>query len=315
MCGEIAGTMKISIILCTLDRCRLLPVALETIAASELPPSLPWEVVVVDNNSRDGTRAVAEEFCRRHPGRFRYVFEGQPGKSFALNAGIRESRGEILVFVDDDVKVDPAWLLNLTANLMDGQWAGAGGRTLPAVPFSPPVWMSKANPIQWGGVLGGLFDLGDTPCELRMAPYGANMAFRREMFQKHGGFRVDLGPRPGDLIRNEDTEFGRRLLAAGERLRYEPGAVVYHPIDEKRAQKKYYLAWWFDFGRAMAREESHLPRSGWTARQYCAIPSMLVARLVVRTFRWLKNTKPHGRFFYKCRVWMTMGQIWEIWSK
>jgi len=42
---------------------------------------------------------------------------------------------------------------------------------------------------------------------------------------------------------------------------------------------------------------------------------MLVARLVVRTFRWLKNTKPHGRFFYKCRVWMTMGQIWEIWSK
>ena len=66
------------------------------------------------------------------------------------------------------------------------------------------------------------------PIELSQPPFGTNMAFQKKVFEKHGGFRLDLGPRPGSELRNEDTEFGRRLLAAGERLRYEPSATVYH---------------------------------------------------------------------------------------
>ena len=71
------------------------------------------------------------------------------------------------------------------------------------------------------------------------------------MFEKYGGFRTDLGPRPGSEIRSEDTEFGWRLLAAGERLRYEPSAVVYHSVSgESASDKQYFLAWWFDKARA-----------------------------------------------------------------
>jgi glycosyltransferase involved in cell wall biosynthesis len=309
------SAMKITVILCTYNRCQLLPMALERVAASTLPPAVEWEVLVIDNNSRDQTREVVEDFCRRYPGRFRYVFEGQPGKSYALNTGIREARGEILAFVDDDVTVDPQWLRNLTVPLADGQWAGAGGRTVPSDPFSPPDWLSKQEPIQWGGVLGGLFDLGDKPCELRMAPYGTNMAFRKEMFQKYGGFRVDLGPRPGNLIRNEDTEFGRRLMAGGERLHYEPSALVYHEIQEGRARKDYFLAWWFDYGRALTREEVKPLRAGGTLTQHGKLLAVLGAKLLVRTYRWMKLVNPHRRFHCKCRVWMTMGQILEICGK
>src|SRR5208283_4613883 len=120
--------MHVSVILCTYNRCRLLPTALNSLALSRVPAELAWEVLVVDNNSRDGTREVVEHFCRQHPGRFRYLLEAELGKSHALNAAIREARGGILAFVDDDVRVEPAWLANLTAPLCDGSWVGAGGR-------------------------------------------------------------------------------------------------------------------------------------------------------------------------------------------
>ena len=251
--------IQTTVILCTYNRCQVLRAALQSLAASELPGSIQWEVLVVDNNSTDQTRELVEEFCRRYPGRFRYIFEPHPGKSFALNRGIQEAKGEVLTFTDDDVSVEPMWLQNLTANLNDGEWAGAGGRTLLAHPFSPPRWLTLAGPDNLGYVLAPLFDRGLQRCELREAPYGANMAFRKMMFEKHGLFRTDLGPRPGDQIREEDIEFGRRLLVAGERLCYEPSAIVYHPIPEDRVQKSYFLARFFDTGRAILRESAPRP--------------------------------------------------------
>src|SRR5579864_7055808 len=118
--------MNITVILCTFNRCRSLEQTLGSIAHSVVPDSIEWEVLVVDNNSNDQTRDVVKGFSDQHPGRFRYIFESTPGKSHALNAGIRESRSEVLAFVDDDVTVESTWLYNLTAVLKDDTWAGTG---------------------------------------------------------------------------------------------------------------------------------------------------------------------------------------------
>ena len=88
------------------------------------------------------------------------------------------------------------------------------------------------------------------------------MAFRKEMFEKYGGFRIDLGPSPDSEIRNEDTEFGRRVTEAGERLRYEPSAVVYHDVPRQRLREEYFLRWWFDYGRAQISEDGKRPAMG-----------------------------------------------------
>src|SRR5215469_11293809 len=119
--------MNITVILCTYNRCQSLRKALESIAASRLPESIEWEVLVVNNNSKDQTREVVEEFCRAYPGRFRYLFEPKQGKSIALNTGIREAKGEVLAFMDDDVIVEPTWLRNVTAPLERGELSGVGG--------------------------------------------------------------------------------------------------------------------------------------------------------------------------------------------
>ena len=227
-----------SVVICTHDRPAELEKCLAGLKAQTLNPT---EVLVVDNNSTDRTPDLVASFCRQYPGRFRYLFEPRSGKSHALNTGIREAQGEILAFIDDDVVVEPNWLENLTAALANGEWVGAGGRILPERTFSPPRWI----PLQDAYALAPLAmfapDLEAGP--LKDTPFGANMAFQRRVFEKYGGFRTDLGPEPGGRHpqKSEDSEFGHRLLAAGERFRYEPSAVVYHSVPANRLHQKYFL--------------------------------------------------------------------------
>jgi len=296
----------ITVILCTYNRDVALGKALESVAAQKVLDSVAWEVLVVDNNSKDQTRAVVEDFCRRYPGRFRYLFEPRPGKSYALNAGIREARGQVLAFIDDDVTAEPDWLQNLTFGLHSGEWAGAGGRILPPGDFSPPRWLSLKY-RHWLGTLA-LFDLGTQPGNLTEPPFGTNMAYRREVFERYDAFRLDLGPRPDSEIRGEDTEFGARILAAGLRLRYEPAAVVHHPVPEHRLQKKYFLAWWFDKGRSDLREFGVPPNTSYFV---AGIPLLLLRRSVTWALRWMFAVSPARRFFCNSRLRWLAGQIVE----
>ena len=304
-------TLDITVILCTYNRCEDLAGALQSIAASQVGSSVTWEALVVDNNSTDQTRSVVERFSRSCPGIFRYIFEPQPGKSYALNTGIANARGEVLAFVDDDVTVEPAWLKNLTAPFLhDSELAGVGGRVLPAQKFIPPSWL----PDSFHGVVFAGFDLGDDATELDHAPYGANMAFRKSAFQKYGGFRIDLGPTPNSQIRNEDTELGRRLLAAGERLRYEPSAVVYHPIPDGRITQQYFFDWWFDYGRALIRERGDRPDVFGIPLDYLSLLSRS-AGIPGLLLRWLFAIDPRKRFYNKCLVWKGVGQIVEVYHR
>lgn len=302
--------MKVSLVLCTYNRCQSLRNALDNVVALTLPETVIWEVLVVDNNSSDQTRAVIEEYCRKYPGRVRYIFEPKPGLSNARNAGIREATGDIIAFTDDDVSIQPTWLQNLTASLKDGEWAGAGGRVLPEQTFVPPSWLSTEERHALSPL--ALFNPGAEAGRLSEPPFGANMAFRKEMFEKYGYFRTDLGRKPGSLMSNEDTEFGLRLSNGGERLRYEPSAIVYHPVPYERVQKKYFLDWWFAKGRADIRQFGTPAGANW----YCwGFPLSLIRNLVTSTLRWMVAVRPGGRFQCKLEVWYVVGEIVEFFQR
>ena len=301
--------MKITIILCTYNRCQSLGRALESAAALTLPDSDEWDVLVVDNNSNDQTQEVVQEFCDRYPGRFSCLFEPRQGKSFALNSGIGKAQGDVLAFMDDDVEVDSNWLRHLTAPLNSGEWAGAGGRILPEASFVPQKWMDLGS--RDGLAPLAMFDLGPEPGELKEPPFGTNMAFRKELFVKYGSFRTDLGPQPGSEIRSEDSEFGSRLLAAGERLWYEPSAIVYHAIPQARIQKKYFQTWWFDKGRADVRELG-IPNVRWTI---AGIPVYLFRRLVIWTLRWIMSAREPQSFSRKLKAYYNAGITLECYKQ
>lgn len=314
--------MDITLIVCTYNRCESLKTTLESVACSILPDAIEWEVLVVDNNSSDRTREVVEDFIRRHADRFRYLFEPRQGKSFALNSGIRDARGDILAFTDDDVIVEPNWLQNLTSSLHTNEWAGAAGRVLRTWTCPPPPWLSLDRRYEKMGWPLVSFDINQEAGELPSAypPLGANMAFRKEVFSRHGGFRTDLSlqgyeissvswrlARPAGGLW-EDTEFGHRLLDRGERLRYERSAVVYHPVLEHRLTKDYFLAWWFSRGRDSIRT---MPRRGpvlGIPRRYVRVAKMTTL-LIGRTLGWQLALKSCRRFYYKVLVWELAGAI------
>src|SRR5579862_7177185 len=102
--------MHITVILCTYNRAETLGKALDSVAAQNMPISLTWEVLVVDNNSRDRTREVVQQYAAKFPGRFRYFFEPAQGLSRARNAGIAQATGDVIAFMDDDVTLDCNWL-------------------------------------------------------------------------------------------------------------------------------------------------------------------------------------------------------------
>jgi glucosyl-dolichyl phosphate glucuronosyltransferase len=283
--------MTITVVVCTYNRCQVLRKALESIAQSRVPERVEWEVLVVDNNSSDTTAEMVAELRSRFPGRFRYLFESEQGKSFALNAAIRESPSDVLAFTDDDIIVDPWWLWNLTADLETDAWGGSAGRVIPVWDRPIPRWLDLDELLLAGPYVA--FDLGDEPGALTKAPFGANMAFRSEVFGKHGGFRTDLGRIGTHLRCGEDTEFVRRLLSAGERLRYQPAAVVYHPVAEERLRKGYLLSWFFWYACSDRMQSGRLPEARWSL---AGVPIYLVRRLARWSLQWTISTEAAARF-------------------
>src|ERR1041385_2520546 len=117
------------------------------------------------------------------------------------------------------------------------------------------------------------------------------MAYRREMFERYGLFRTDLGPRGREMIRGEDTEFGLRLLAGGERVLYVPGAIVYHPVEPERMRLRYFEQYYFGEGRMQIRA---FPLPAGTVR-WLGIPRYCYRGFVEHLFRWATSLNPRAR--------------------
>lgn len=299
------SVIQITVLVCTYNRAASLASCLESVAGQTLPESLSWEVLVVDNNSKDATRGVVEEFRQRYPGRFRYLLESRQGVSHARNAGVQNARGEIIAFIDDDETAAADWLWRLTANLHSAEWAGAGGRVIPVWTRQRPQWMSVDSAFTTAPLAA--FERDPDKEQLNEPPFGANMAFRKEVFHTCGWFRVDLGRSGKDLQSNEDTEFGRRVLQAGRRLRYEPLSVTYHPVEDYRLQRTYFLQWWFNKGRSDARELGIRPER----KNFLGVPLRSFRHVASEALRWMFAFNSSRRFIHKVKVWATVGSAYE----
>jgi glycosyltransferase involved in cell wall biosynthesis len=105
---------ELSVILCTYNRGEKLGNVLNDFANQVFPEGrFPWELVLVDNNSNDGTKELVQEYKKDRKFPIRYIFESQQGKSFALNTGIETAAGNLLAFTDDDVILDTQWLSSI----------------------------------------------------------------------------------------------------------------------------------------------------------------------------------------------------------
>jgi glycosyltransferase involved in cell wall biosynthesis len=250
--------MRFTIVVPTFNRAADLAKTLDSL--SRLASSSPWEVIVVDNNSTDDTRQVVEEAAARFPVELRYLFEAEQGRSAALNAGIREARGDIIGTTDDDVQIEPDWLDRAAEALETLDCDYVGGKVLPIWPAARPSWIPNHGGKQWAVI--ALLDYGPIPIPFftlaHRVPIGVNMAFRKSAFDRAGLWSNRVGRKKGTLLGQEVREWMLRARAAGLRGYYTPTMVVHHMIQPDRLEKAYFRRWfyWNGVSRALMYRDS-----------------------------------------------------------
>jgi glucosyl-dolichyl phosphate glucuronosyltransferase len=226
-----------SVIVPTFNRDRLLAPTLDDLLAQSA--DVAHEIIVVDNNSTDGTSALIHAYAARSGGVVRYVFEGRQGLSVARNAGIGVARGGVLAFVDDDVRVHRGWLQALADayRAHPNAW-GVGGQVILGLPERRPPWFDPGSRIT--EYLSRL-NLGDETLQIRypVSMLGANMSVTRAALSRVGLFNPDLGYAGTRRITNEDMEMSFRIYRAGGALFYCGQAAVTHPVPAARLTKRW----------------------------------------------------------------------------
>ena len=267
----------ISVIIATRDRAALLASTLDALSRQE-SPGCPFEILVVDNASSDDTPAVVAAAARRAAGPLVYLHEVRPGKSHALNTALDHARGDLLVLTDDDVLVSTGWLAAYARAFEETGADFAVGRILPLWEAPPPRWLSPA--------LYGVLAIPDGgTCRLTIAPgvnghvmpLGANMAIRRHVAARVGGWNPDLGKLQGTLRTGEDHEFALQMIAAGFTGVYEPAAAVRHRVPPDRLRLAYFRRWFYDNGGVAAQLEDRYPT---TSRYVLGVPRYLYRQCI-----------------------------------
>lgn len=223
----------ISLIVATRNRARSLRNLLASLDRLH-PPPVAYEVIVVDNGSEDETRNLLQQWAQNHHG-YRVLRETQPGKSRAMNTGIRQSRGKWLAFVDDDVVVEPDYLVQVWEFCRTSCCAAAQGTVLWPPDAETNLRLKKllrqypdmiphvARPEGW------------EPITL----VGANMLVRRDTFEAVGLFDERLGGGASGFA--EDDEMADRIRQAGGRIGYMANVRVTHEIDPNRLTTRAFL--------------------------------------------------------------------------
>ncbi len=238
----------ISVIICTYNRERYIGRVLSALSEEEFHD---FEVIVVDNNSTDGTLQTVRDFAAEHPTfPVKILSEPRQGLSYARNTGIEASHGDLLAFLDDDAIPHHGYLANLARGMQTHSEAiGFGGRITPIFEdCSAPKWLCR-----WTmGWVSGL-DKGEADCLFRSRefPIGANMGLRHEAFEKVGTFDTGLGRCGGNLSGGEEKDLFYRVQAQGGKIIYLPDVKVDHVIPQRRTTRKYVI----EFAKGVGRSE------------------------------------------------------------
>lgn len=216
----------VSVVVCAYTEARW--AALSEAVEAALAQSPDELVVVIDHNDH-----LLERARRQFPTAVVTPNAGRRGLSGARNTGIEVSAGEVVVFLDDDACPRPGWLTRIIDAFADPSVIGAGGVAIPRWEQTEPAWI----PSEFYWVVGCSYrGLPDRLVPIRN-PIGANMAFRRSVFDQIGGFSDGIGRVGRTPLGCEETELAIRATErVGGRIVQVPDAVVDHlvPVDRTR---------------------------------------------------------------------------------
>lgn len=272
-----------SVAICTYNRAPMLADTLASFASQHGRCRAAFELLVVDNNSSDGTANAVAAFAAAHPlVPTRCVRESRQGLSHARNRAASAAAGDVLVYCDDDVYFDSN-LVDAYADAFqaDQSLAAAAGRIDPHFEVPRPAWLTDDL---LGPYSTTAFGEAARPLTATEQPVGANMAVRRQLVLS-SGFSPKLGRDGRSLLSNEENHFFGQLRRQGGTFTYVPAARVRHRIPEERLTQDWLIAryYWQGVSDAVLEAETGALSRGAALRGAWADLSKVLGTLRPRT--------------------------------
>lgn len=239
------GRMKVTLVICTYDRPRILEHALDSLI-DQRADDTSFEVLVVDNNPDPVTRALVEGKARTRS-IFSYLEEPRGGLSFARDTGFRAASCDWVVYLDDDIRAEPDLVERIIGIIEEHDFDCFGGLCLPWHETPPPLWLHDRYVINE-------IDEKQTTGVLKTGyAKGALIAFRKSILEELGGFtRPDgrpLGMSEGRIAYGEETRIQHEMRRRGYVIGFDPELKVDHLVHPDRTRPGFFIRMRFAKGR------------------------------------------------------------------
>lgn len=239
----------ITVLIATYNGEKTLGAVLDAYCQIDLPKD-EWQLILVDNGSNDSTKCIIQKFNNQLP--ITYLFEPRRGKNAALNHGLSEVTGDLVVLSDDDAL--PCSDLLSQYRSASNELAGYsifGGRVLPAWEEPPADWILSWVPL--GPTFAILDEMRDDGPIAHYHIYGPNMAIRREVFGSGYQFDEQIGPKGKSYPQGSETQLLLKLRDDGYKAWHCSKAVVRHMIKSSQMSRDWILKRAIRYGRGQYR--------------------------------------------------------------
>jgi glucosyl-dolichyl phosphate glucuronosyltransferase len=302
-----------SLVICTYNRANHLRDALRTALAQETGGLFTYEVLVVDNNSTDHTRAVVDSFLAEGHHNLRYLFESRQGKSFALNRALSELSGEHYTIVDDDFLLPPRWLLGIRNGLLRHPNAAfVSGKVLPHWSSPPPAWLTENH---WSAIAMADYGEREFRASARHRICLLACTFDTAAVKAVGGYDTRLGVSGGRIGGVEDLDILTKLWGVGREGVYLPDVAFEHRVEPERLTKRYHRRWHRGHGRSYAIMRD--PETEGTSARLFDVPRYMYRELVTSLWTMVTESlagRPARAFAAETRCWFIVGFCAERWG-
>lgn len=308
--------MKLEIIIPTYNRAEMLHRTLVSMADAEKPDSLSLRVTVVDNNSKDNTRNVVEEFQAEGKLDLHYLFEPRQGRTVALNTGIKNADSDLLGTIDDDEELAEDWFVEVE-KVFSSRWDEVdfmSGKCLPRFEVEPPKWL----PEIYEAIIGKI-DCGEE--ELIFGKNfdgvlsGGNSVIKLSAYNEVGLYNENLGRTEKGLLTCDDDEMHFRLLKYKKRGIHNPKMLIHHFVPVERLTKKYHREWCYGWGISRVLRDRILSQP--RMKDIFGVPRYLfgdaIRGLRKMVFSYLRLDFK-AAFEHELPLWILAGYIRGVWK-
>lgn len=248
------NSKKITVAICTYNRAELLKEAIQSIVDQSVDQS-HYDILVVDNNSKDNTKQVVEDFAKKIP--IAYVFEEKQGLSYARNTAILNIKTDYIAFIDDDSLADKDWIKKSLKIIEEKKPDIFGGQYIPFYKSPKPKWFKDKYEIR---------KISDESTYLKSNQFlaGSNIFFRKEIFDVIGYFDKDLGMTGDQVALGEETQLQSIANLKGIKRYYDPELIILNLVPDFKMHISYIIRRYFAAG-ATARKTFKDQKFGFTA--------------------------------------------------